>query len=466
LLTDVRCRSAKKAEKPYKLADSGGLYLMVTTTGFRSWRMKYRFAKKEKLLTFGAYPDVSLVEARGLRDAARKLLRSEIDPTIERLQREAEVALAADTTFKSVTLAWHKSRASGWKPRYAEQILQRFKNDVFPAIGSVPIDQVTPALVLRAIRAIEAREANVMAHRVRQHISDVFVYAIASGWTEDDPSHVIRKALVVGKKRLRPAVTKLADAQYVLTLTEAEPAYAVTKLAARLLALTAARPGVVRLAEAAEFERLDSSAPIWRIPAVKMKLTKEERIDATFEFVIPLSRQAVEVVKLAMEIAGPKAKYLFHSVRSVHSPMSDSTLSKLYRDAGLRGKHVPHGWRATFSTLMNERAADRDRPEERAIIDLMLAHVQDGVEAAYNRAAYMPRRREIAQAWADQLTELLPAPASLVETQRGTSARTARRHSRDRRLSSSRDAGTHQGINSETDRAGARHRPSGPAQQL
>jgi integrase len=180
--------------------------------------------------------------------------------------------------------------------------------------------------------------------------------------------------------------------------------------------------------------------PIWRIPAAKMKLTRERRIDATYEFVIPLSKQAVEVVSVAMELIGTGAPLLFPSVRDFHKPISDNTLSKFYRDAGLRGVHVPHGWRASFSTMMNELAAEDEREDDREIIDMMLAHVRDGVEAAYNRAAYMKRRREISQAWADMLMEGAVAPSTLVVTQRGTSARTLRKRGRDRRLASAPDA--------------------------
>jgi integrase len=208
----------------------------------------------------------------------------------------------------------------------------------------------------------------------------------------------------------------------------------VTKLAGRLLALTAARPGVVRLAEPDEFEDLDGDRPLWRIPAEKMKLTREQQLDLTYEFVIPLSRQAVEVVRTALALAGPKTRLLFPSVKDVHRPISDSTLSKFYRDAGLTGVHVPHGWRSTFSTLMNKSAAEEGRKDDREIIDLMLAHMSAGVEPIYNRYLYMPRRRAIAQEWADELLHGAPSPAALVDAQRGSSPRAARARARDRRL--------------------------------
>lgn len=434
MLTDMACRRAKAAERDYKLADGLGLYLFVTTSGFRSWRMKYRVDGKEKRLTFGGYPETSLTRARELRDEARRQLKDGFDPAVLRKQRAAERSLAAATSFRSIALAWHKDQQDALDARYAAQLLARFERHVFPLIGALPITAVTAALVLQVIRRIEESDAREMAHRVRQHISDVFVFAIASGWAEDDPAHVIRKAMKPVKSRLRPAVTRLAAARHVIDKSEGCSAYAVTKLAARLLALTAARPGVVRLAEPDEFEDLDGDQPLWRIPAEKMKLTREQKIDVTNEFVIPLSRQAVEVVRHALALAGPKAKFVFPSSRNAHRPLSDSTLSKFYRDAGFRGLHVPHGWRSTFSTLMNKSAAEADREGDQAIIDLMLAHVQAGVEPIYNRYRYMPRRRAIAQAWADDLMVGARPISEIIEAQRGSSPRAERRRARDRRL--------------------------------
>tara|TARA_R110000868_G_scaffold111222_16_gene300493 strand:- start:3544 stop:4833 length:1290 start_codon:yes stop_codon:yes gene_type:complete len=416
LLTDIRCRNAKPLEKAYKLADAHGLYLYVTTSGFRSWRWKYRFGGKEHRLIFGSYPQISLSAAREARDEARKLLRNGIDPNVDRKQRAAVVLIASGNSFESLARAWHAQQQPKLAPRYWTQILDRLEADVFPSIGTLPITSITPALVLTVIRAIEARGAIEMAHRVRQHMSAVFVFAIGAGIATTDPANVVQPTLRPRQKQLRPALLKLDQARAMLTQVEGlDGTYLVTKLASRLLALTAVRPGVLRLAEPSEFEALDGEMPLWRIPAEKMKLTRERKRDASFEFVVPLSRQAVETVRAAMVLAGSKPM-LFPSVRHSHRAITDSTLSKLYRTAGFTDRHVPHGWRATFSTIMNELAAKQNRVGDREIIDLMLAHIQEGVEAAYNRAAYMPRRRELAQEWADMLlqgmkpaSELLPA---------------------------------------------------------
>ncbi len=419
MLTDVRCRNAKGKDKPYKLADAHGLYLYVMPSGTRSWRLKYRFGGKEHRLTFGTYPDVSITQARESREQARKLLREGINPKVDRKQQAAVAAIASGNTFEAIARQWHAQQEKIRAARYAGQILDRLSADVFPAIGTLPISAITPALVLTVVRAIEARGAIEMAHRVRQHISSVFVYAIGAGWAETNPAAIIQPVLEPRRKSLRPAVLKLDQARKVLRdVEQLDGTYLVTKLASRLLALTVVRPGVLRLADPKEFEDMDGPAPIWRIPASKMKLTRERKQDASFEFIVPLSRQAVETVKAAMEWAGTKP-LLFPSIRYSHQPITDSTISKLYRTAGYAGKHVPHGWRATFSTIMNELAGRENRVGDREVIDLMLAHIQEGVEAAYNRAAYMPRRRELAQEWADMLMKGMPSARSLLDAKIG-----------------------------------------------
>lgn len=413
MLTDAACRTAKPQERDRKLTDSGGLYLLVKTTGTKSWVWKYRFHGREKKLTIGRYPAVGLAAARKARDQARELLDAGLDPSGEKKRAKATAAIAALDTFERAARAWHAERGTTLAPRYAGQILDRLEENVFPAIGALPISSITPPQVLAVVRAVEQRGAREMAHRVRMHISDVFVWGIASGLCEQDPAATIRKALRPTDPKLRPAIVKLEQLREVLAKSERQQeVYWATRLASRLLALTAARPGVVRMAERKEFEGLDGEEPIWRIPAEKMKLTRERKRDASFEFVMPLSRQGAETVKAAMA-ASPSPTWLFPGIGDRRKPISDSTLSGHYLDAGLRGVHVPHGWRASFSTLMNERAAVEDRERDRAIIDLMLAHVAEGVEAAYNRAAYMPRRRELAQTWADLIMVGLPPPDTL-----------------------------------------------------
>lgn len=420
MLTDAACRKAESTDRDRKLFDERGLFLFVRKNGSKLWRMKYQLGGKEKTLSIGPYPEVSLKAARDVRDRARAKLRDGIDPSADKQRRKADMATDALGTFEKVARAWYEIRSRTLNERYAAQVLSRLELNAFPKLGKHPIRDVTPAMVLDTIKAVEKRGAQEMAHRVRNHISDVFVWAIAAGLADQDPAAMIRKALAPTDPKLRPAMVKIAKARDVLVKTEAlNGAYWTALLASRLLALTAARPGVVRLAEKQEFEGLDGDEPIWRIPASKMKLTRARKQDVTWEFVIPLSVEAGSVARAAIgESLACSSKegphYLFPGLGSWKKPISDSTLSKLYRDAGLQGLHVPHGWRSSFSTIMNERAAIEDRERDRAIIDLMLAHVQGGVEPIYNRAAYMPRRRELAQQWASLLMKDMPSPETLL----------------------------------------------------
>jgi integrase len=413
LLTDAKCRSAKGAEKPYKLGDQRGLYLYVSPTGHRSWRWKYRFDGKEKRLVFGSYPDVKLAEAREQRDEAAKVLRSGQDPAAVRRQVPSLLP-----TFEKVATDWHALQKVRWAPRHAEDVLESLKRGAFPKLGQRPIDTITAPDVLEVLREIERRGAIETAHRIGQRISAVFVFAIASGIATQDPAAVVKQALQPVRRGRQPALRSMEEARALLSKSEAEPGQPLVKIASRLLALTAVRPGIIRLAQPGELEGLDGAEPIWRIPAAKMKLSLDRKDDPAFEFLVPLSSQAVELFRLAVQLTKP-GPYLFPSVRHAHRPMSDATIGAMYnRLPAFRGRHVPHGWRATFSTVMNELAEREDRPGDRAVIDLMLAHVPAGVESAYNRAAYMPRRREIAQRWADLLYQDLPPVDAFLEGKR------------------------------------------------
>ncbi len=419
MLTDLACRKAQAKDKPYKLADAHGLYLYVLPSGFKSWRWKYRIGGKEKRLVFGPYPTITLVKARQLREDAARVLREGSDPGVTKRQRAAEQTALVGSTFEKIARDWHASQKTGWSPRYAAIVLNSFENDVFPRIGKLPITAITTPLVLEVLRPIEARGAVETAHRVRQRISEVFARAIGAGIAPADPAAVTKRALGRKAKGKFPAARTIKLAQAVLAGSERQPGQPLTKLASRLLALTAVRSATLRYAEVREFEDLDGPSPIWRVPAAKMKLGVDRKQDDAFEFIVPLSRQAVETVKVAIGFSGKDATGLiFRSVRNARRPISDSTLSKAYREAGFSGVHVPHGWRSTFSTVMNELVKAQGRGDDRAVIDLMLAHIPAGVEGDYNRAAYMPRRRELAQEWADLLTDGLAPPATLLEGKR------------------------------------------------
>ncbi len=344
MLTDVAIRNAQPRSKRFKLADAHGLYLEVLPTGSKSWRWKYRFAGVEKRLTFGPYPLISIKRARELRDEARVVLLGGTDPGAQR--RAARVQVQYGETFEAIARSWHEKKRKTLTPRYAEQVLTRLEANVFPHLGKQAIREITPPMVLEAVRRIEQRGAVTMAHEVRGHVSEVFVWAIAAGLADTDPAAIIRRALVPMPSSRRPALITLPEVRALLKTIDGLPrAQEGTKLASRLLALTAVRPGPLRMAEKAEFRDLDGAEPVWRIPAAKMKLSLRNKSDAAFDFFVPLAPQAVEIVRKAMALTGgpaSKQRLLFPGV-SRRQPISDSTLSQLYLDAGYRGRHVPHG---------------------------------------------------------------------------------------------------------------------------
>lgn len=422
MLTDVQIRKAKPAEKPYKLADSGGLFLLVSTTGNRSWRVKYRMGGKEKLLTIGSYPDIALAEARDARDAAKRAIREGRDPAVEKKQRAATAKAAGATTFEAIARAWHDLNKPRWSEVHAGNVIDSLENDLFPSIGSLPVKDVTEALLLEAIRKIEARGAIETAHRIRQRASEVFAYAAAMALRTGDPAAVIKTLLSPKPKASQqPALTTLPDVRRLMVDVEAEEASAITKLANRVVALTAVRSAVQRHARWSELEGLDTPNPIWRIPPATMKLALRLKDDIQFEHIVPLSTQAAAAFK-AMEALTGHLPYIFPNGRHAHQPMSENAVRALIIRAAegrYHYKHCTHGWRTSFSTLMNEWRRREGRPDDREVINLMLAHVvEDKVEGAYNRAAHMDRRRELAQIWADMLMEDLPSAADLLEGKR------------------------------------------------
>ena len=413
MLTDVQARKAKAADKDYKLADSGGLYLFVTKTGFRSWRLKYRFAGKEKRLVLGPYPEVSLAEAREQREAARRWLREGVDPGVERKRRRPSIEAVVAATFEAQARAWHTAQAPRWVPQYAALILRSLERDIFPEVGSLPLSSIEPPLILAALRKIEARGSIESAKRIRQFISSVYAYAIAEGVAVTDPSASVGRALrPLVKKRKQPAVTRIDDARQLMSDVDQSTADVGTRIASRLLALTAVRPGIAQGARWSEFEAIDWSHPsepapaaVWRVPAGRMKLELERKHDGGFDQLVPLSRQAVAALHEARSLSS-YSPFVFPGHWSTAKPISNNTLGVLYRRLGYTDKHVPHGWRSTFSTIMNERVRHHGHPGDRAVIDLMLAHVPTGLsssEAAYNRSEHMERRRELGQEWADLL---------------------------------------------------------------
>jgi len=415
MLNDAKLRGAKPREKAYKLTDSHRLYLEVKPSGGKLWRWNYSYDGKQKSMNFGIYPMVSLLAARAKRDEAYAMLCDGHDPAVvKKLKVEANLE-ASRQTFEKVARQWHENAKSQWATIHAADIIRSLERDVFPAIGALPITQLTPPLVMGVLREVEARGSIETAKRIRQRISSVFVYAIAEGITKDDPAEKLGAALKPLRKGRQPAITELAPLRKMIITAEEDYARPITRLALRFLALTAVRPSELRGARWDEFEELNGKEPLWRIPSMRMKgdLDRKEEVDG--DHLVPLTPQAVAVLKVLWPLTGG-GELLFPSNRHTHRPMSENAIGYLLNRAGYHGHHVPHGFRAAFSTIMNEWAEREGKDHDRNVIDLMLAHVpREKVEGAYNRAAYMPRRRELARVWADMLSEGLPEPGTLIE---------------------------------------------------
>jgi integrase len=458
VLTDAQCKAAKRQEKPYKLSDSGQLFLHVSTAGGRHWRMNYTFGKSpkgkpvQKTLSLGPYPAVTLIAARQARDAAKALLRDGRDPAVDRRVSAKAKAVAGENTFQIVAERWFQLKSgwsvakfrawkaahggkwatrdamnwidrpnAGWSVVHAGDVLQSLDRDVFDEIGDLPVAEIESPKVLEVLNAIVVRGAIETAHRVCQRISDIYVYAIPAGLAKANPAASMGKALPkVPRSKKQPSVIdgirehdeQIAAVKKMLAACDAERCRATTKFALRLLALTSVRPNELQNAQWHELEGLDGDDPLWRIPAARMKGDQDRKAEEHGEHIVMLSRQAVDVIRALRPLTGGY-KLMFPSERHVHRPISENTLRALLIRAGYYQRHVPHGFRAAFSTIMNERPTKKDG--DRAIIDLMQAHVpKDKVEGAYNRAAYLPRRRELAQEWADLVAADLCAPEVLV----------------------------------------------------
>ena len=427
-LTDAQCKRAQPGEKGQKLWDEGGLFLFVSPKGHRGWRLKYRFADKEKLLTLGSYPDMTLAQARAARDRARVEVRDHRDPGAEKRKRRIAAYAAAGHDFETVARRWHEQQLGRWSPVHATKTLQLFERDLFPAIGKLALTDVDRPMAIALLRKIERRGAIDTAKRARQHGSAVFNFAEGEGLCSHDPfaKGVVKALLPTPFGGSQPGLSDVAEIRGLHAAVDASTSGPLAKIASRLLALTFVRPGLVPTAVWREFEGIDwsdpsgagdAAEPIWRISADRMKLELDDKGEDAFEHVAPLTAPAVEALRALHRLTG-RFPYPFHSIRSTHEPMSKNTLGYMYNRAGYKGRHVPHGWRTSFSTIMNERAQVAGTLEgDRPIIDAMLSHRPRGISAAefaYMRAKFMPRRWELARAWAELTMDGLAPAATLV----------------------------------------------------
>lgn len=393
-LTDTAIRRASAKKKPYKMYDSGGLFLQIMPNGGKWWRFKYRFAKKEKLLSLGTYPDVSLKEARNRRDQERKKLADRIDPAVNRMAAKLAWEGKQANSFEIVAREWLAKKASGWVASNTEKNTRGLEVNIFPWLGERPITDITPPELLSVLRRAEARGAVDTAHRVLQLCGQVFRYAIATGRAERDPAADLRGALQTAKKRHYAAVTDPKAVGQLLRAIDGYHGSMIICCALRLAPLVFVRPGELRRAE---WQEIDLDKAEWNIPAERMKMREPH--------LVPLSRQSLEVLTQLQPLTG-KSRYLFPSPRSNQKPMSDNTILAALRRMGIPKEEMTgHGFRAMARTVLDEVL--HVRPD---YIEHQLAHaVRDPNGRAYNRTAHLDERKKMMQQWADYLDKLREA---------------------------------------------------------
>lgn len=388
-LTDIAIRSAKPADKPIKLTDGGGLYLLLNPNGSRWWRLDYRYAGKRKTLSMGIYPDVGLKDARIRRDDARKLLASDVDPGENRKAVKAAKFERATNSFEAIAREWFARNSATWKASHGERIIRRFERDLFPWIGGKPIAELTAPEVLAAVRKIEDRGALETAHRALSNCGQVFRYAIATGRASRDISADLRGALTPVKTEHFPAITDPKQVGPLLRAMDGYTGSQIVRYALRLAPMVFVRPGELRNAE---WAHIDLEAAEWRYTVTKTNTPH----------IVPLSRQAVEILTELQALTGD-GRYLFPSARTNSRPMSDNAILSALRRMGIdKDEMTGHGFRAMARTILDEVLGFR--PD---YIEHQLAHaVRDPNGRAYNRTAHLAERRKMMQQWADYLDKL------------------------------------------------------------
>ncbi|WP_024901552.1 tyrosine-type recombinase/integrase [Robbsia andropogonis] len=404
-LTDTAVKNTKPGDKPIKLFDGGGLFLLVTPAGGRLWRLKYRFGGKEKLLAIGAYPAVTLAGARKARDEARELLAAGADPGAAKKEDKRLAALNVATTFEAVAREWYAGQITGWSEDYGSKVLTSLEVDVFPPLGDRPIADIEAHHLVAVLRKVEARGVRETAKRILQRCRAVFQYGIMTGRCPRNPASDIDSRVVLKKG---PAVQHMARVKAVelpqlMRDIAAYDGEAVTRLALELMALTFVR--TTELIEAT-WDEFDTKKAEWRIPAERMKMRTPH--------IVPLSTQALAVIEQLRAINGDRP-FVFQSTQG-RKPISNNTmLYGLYR-MGYKSRMTGHGFRGLAATALREMGYSRD------LVDRQLAHAErNQVTAAYVHAEYLPERRQMMQHWSD-FVDASRAGASIVVGKFGTAA--------------------------------------------
>ena len=389
-ISDVKIRNAKRKEKPYKLTDGDGLYLLITEKGHKWWRFRYRFDHKEKLLALGTYPEISLADARQRRDEARRQLAHGVDPgAVRKAMKQAKTE--ETETFEVIAREWHAKFTPTWTTGHAVKIMSRLERDLLPWIGALPINQIKAPELLTVLRRVENRGVLEAAHRIKTLSGQIFKYAVATGRAERDPSGDLKGALPQPKKKHFSAITDPKEVAALLRAIDGYKGHFVVKCALRLAPLLFVRPGELRHAEWAE---IDLDEAVWNIPAHKMKMKQAHTV--------PLSTQAVAILKELQPLTGA-SKFVFPSARTFDRPMSENAILAALRRMGYgKDEMTPHGFRALARTILDEVLQINPY-----VIEAQLAHkVPDPLGRAYNRTTHISERKKMMQLWADYLDGL------------------------------------------------------------
>jgi integrase len=386
-LTDTEIKRAKAAEKAYSMGDGGGLYLWVKPTGGKLWRWSYRYEGKEKLMSLGKYPDVSLAQARGRHSEARKLLATGVDPMAQRKAEKTAEKIAVENSFQSVTTQWLEHWQEGKSPRHVDSVRRRMEADILPCLGARPIAEIEAPELVAMANAIQDRGALDIAKRALETVGQVFRYGIAHGYAKRNPATEIRPSdILKSSPKINYARIDAKELPTLLRRIEVYQGKQVTRLAMKLMSMTFVRTTELIEAKWGEFD-LENAR--WDIPAERMKMRTPH--------IVPLARQALEVLEMLRDFTGCN-EWLFPGDLNAAQPMSNNTILAALKRMGYKGRMTGHGFRGLASTILHEQGYSHDH------IELQLAHApRNAVSAAYNHALYLEPRARMMQDWADFL---------------------------------------------------------------
>lgn len=383
----MQIRRAKPEAKAYTLGDGQGLSLLIEPNGSKSWRFRYRYAGKPKMISLGVYPTITLANARSRRDEARKLVAEGKNPSEVRKEQKLALQTEPENAFEKIAREWHQLKSVKWSAGYASDIMEALKNDIFPYVGARPVGEIKPLELLNVLRKIEKRGALEKMRKVRQRCAEVFRYAIATGRAEFNPAADLSSALEVHQSNHFPFL-KADEIPNFLRALNSYTGSQLVLIATKLLMITGVRTIELRAALWSEFD-LDNA--IWEIPAERMKMRRSH--------LVPLSVQALNLLHELKSMTGNYC-YVFPGRNDPNKPMSEASINQVIKRIGYGGRLTGHGFRHTMSTILHEQGFNS------AWIEMQLAHVdKNSIRGAYNHAQYLEQRREMMQIYSNLLLD-------------------------------------------------------------